>query len=72
NRNISANYSVAYTAYGLSALIGPLVIANVRQTIGEYTFGYVFAIAFSLVALAVALGIERKANKIREEGMLQQ
>lgn len=71
NRNISANYSVAYTAYGLSALIGPLVIANVRQITGEYTFGYVFAIAFSLIALVVTVGIERKANKMRREGEIQ-
>lgn len=67
NKHISANYSVAYTAYGLSALLGPLVIANVRQSTGEYTLGYIFAIGFSLVALAVTFIIQKKANRLRQE-----
>ena len=67
NENISANYSVAYSAYGLSALIGPLVIANIRQRTGEYTYGYIFAIGLSIVALFAALYIERRAEQIRRD-----
>ncbi len=72
NANISANYSVAYSAYGLSSLLGPLVIANIRQTTGEYTLGYVVAIVFSFVALAAALFIEKRANQIRKENVAGQ
>ena len=67
NKNISANYSVAYAAYGLSALVGPNVIANIRQTTGEYTYGYVFAIGFSLIAFVVTMFIIKKANTIRQQ-----
>lgn len=69
NKHISANYSVAYVAYGLSALVGPMLIANIRQSTGEYTYGYMFAILFSLVAFTITMFIVRMANKIREERM---
>lgn len=69
NKHISENYSVAYVAYGLSALVGPMLIASIRQSTGEYTYGYMFAILFSLVAFGIALRIVRMANKIREERM---
>jgi MFS transporter, OFA family, oxalate/formate antiporter len=68
-KNIGANYSVAYAAYGLSALVGPNVIAIIRQATGEYTYGYVFAVAFSVIAFFVTVFIIKKANKIRELGI---
>jgi hypothetical protein len=48
------------------------VIANIRQTTGEYTLGYVVAIVFSFVALAAALFIEKRANQIRKENVAGQ
>lgn len=67
NKNISANYSVSYTAYGLSALVGPMLIASIRQSTGEYTHGYLFAILFSLTAFTITMFIVKMANKIRKE-----
>jgi MFS-type transporter involved in bile tolerance (Atg22 family) len=58
---------VAYVAYGLSALVGPMLIASIRQSTGEYTYGYMFAILFSLIAFTITMFIVRIANKIREE-----
>jgi OFA family oxalate/formate antiporter-like MFS transporter len=67
NKHISENYSVAFVAYGLSALFGPMLIANIRQATGEYAYGYMFAILFSLIAFTITMFIIRIANKIREE-----
>lgn len=58
--HISENYSVTYSAFGLSSLIGPVVISNIRQSTGAYTMGFAVAAIMAVVGCVVTLLILSK------------
>lgn len=66
-KNIGANYSVSFCAFGLSSLIGPTVIASIRQSTGAYTLGYVFAAVISVIALALTIIIALRAKALQKQ-----
>ena len=59
SRNISENYTVTFCAFGLSSFVGPSLIANIRQSTGDYTLAFVCALAFSVVGSLLALYLWR-------------
>ena len=64
-RHISENYSVTYSAFGLSSLIGPVLISMVREQTGEYTMGFILAAGMAVVGLLCAVAIRAQMrNKV--------
>lgn len=62
-RHISENYSVTYSAFGLSSLIGPVLISMIREQTGEYTMGFILAAGMAAVGLLCAVAIRAQMRK---------
>lgn len=62
-RHISENYSVTYSAFGLSSLIGPVLISMIREQTGEYTMGFILAAGMAVVGLLCAVAIRAQMRK---------
>lgn len=67
-KHISENYSVTYSTFGISSLIGPVLISNIRQTTGDYTMGFAAAVAMACVGMALAVAVAVKARHVRAAG----
>lgn len=62
-RHISENYSVTYSAFGLSSLIGPVLISMIREQTGEYTMGFLLAAGMAVVGLVCAAAIRAQMGR---------
>lgn len=55
--HISENYSITYGTFGLSSLIGPMLIARIRESTGMYTMGFSVACAMAVAGFVITIGI---------------
>lgn len=62
SKNAGSNYGFMFTAYGVAAVVGPSLAANIKTSSGSYGLAFVISAAMSLVGLALMLGYV-KTNK---------
>lgn len=55
--HISENYSITYGTFGLSSMIGPMLIARIRESTGMYTMGFSVACVMAAVGFVITTGI---------------
>lgn len=60
-KNMGLNYGLTFTAYGIAAIVGPMVAASLKEMKGDYGMAFVFAGACSIFALLMSLGFREKA-----------
>ena len=58
SKNIGGNYSVTFSVFGFSGLIGPVVISSIRQSTGEYHLGFLVACVLAVVAFVLSIVME--------------
>lgn len=66
-KNISANYSVSFSVFGVSGLLGPLIISNIRQSTGTYTLSFLVGAVLSVAALLVTFLMLARAKAVRSQ-----
>ncbi|MDP3385712.1 MAG: OFA family MFS transporter, partial [Eubacteriales bacterium] len=52
-KNLGANYGVVFQAYGLAALVGPVIVANARSLQATFVFSSIVALMAGILALFV-------------------
>ena len=52
-KNMGLNYGITFTAYGIAAIVGPMVAARFLELSGSYTPAFVFAGGASVFSLAM-------------------
>lgn len=63
DKHVGENYSVTFSAFGLSSLVGPALISSIRDATGEYTLGFVCAAAFAAIGILLSLILVRAQKK---------
>ncbi len=59
-KNIGSNYGVVFTAYGISAIVGPQVASYIYSTTGSYSLVFSTTAALAVIGLVVALSMLRR------------
>ncbi|MEM2772648.1 MAG: MFS transporter, partial [Candidatus Pacearchaeota archaeon] len=54
-KNYSKNYGFVFTAYGLGAVLGGLILGMLRDLLGSYFYVFYVIIFLSLIGIIVAL-----------------
>lgn len=65
-KHISENYSVTYSAFGLSSLIGPVLISGIRESTGTYDLGFLLAAGMAAAGLLVTLVIVVRTRRKKQ------
>ncbi len=50
-KNIDANYAVTFCSFGISGILGSYLISTIRQYTESYSYGFVFGLILSVIAL---------------------
>lgn len=54
-KNMSANYSVSFSSFGLSSLLGPVLISRIWEQTGSYRGAYLIGIVLAAIGLVVSI-----------------
>ena len=54
-RNSASNYGIVFTAYGVGAIVGPLLASYIQSVTQSYELAFLTTAIFAIVGLAVAL-----------------
>ncbi len=65
--HISENYSVTYCVFGLSSMIGPVIISLIRESTGAYTLGFAAAAALAVAGVITTFLTMGMAKKVKKE-----
>ena len=69
--HISENYSITYGTFGLSSLIGPLLIARIRESTGMYVSGFstagIMALAGCVLTVVLILSTQKMTARKKAE-----
>lgn len=72
-KNMGVNYGIMFTAYGISALFGPSIAANFRESAGTYTPAFIISAIISAAALALIVItmviVKNRKNKLIQRGV---
>ena len=60
-KNLGANYGIYFQAYGLGALVGPIVVANASSLQDTFVFSAIVALIAGILALFVKKPIKRSS-----------
>lgn len=66
NRNLEKNYSVTFSSFAISGIVGSFLISFFRQNFGSFSVSFAFCNVLSLVALCLMKGslkLERNENR---------
>lgn len=61
--NAGANYGVMFFAYGIAAIIGPTLAANIQQSTGDYSLAFVTATCMAIVGIVLTIFFIFKKKK---------
>ena len=65
-KNLSMNYGILFTSYGVAAFIGPRLAARVKEiNNGDYTVAFVTAAMMCVVAVLLTFFARWKAKRLR-------
>lgn len=68
-KHISENYTVTFCAFGLSSFLGPSLVANVRQSTGDYTVAFWIGLGFCVLGGLCALYLCRLKSKRAQQNV---
>lgn len=60
---MGTNYGIMFTAYGIAAVVGPMMASIVKQSSGSYNMAFAAAGGFAAVAFVLILMIYRMSEK---------
>ena len=62
------NYGIVFTAYGVGAFLGTVIVGQIRDVFGSYTYAFYPIIALSILGMFVALWL-LKPSSAQEDGL---
>lgn len=64
-KNASSNYGWLFTAYGVAAILGPVIAAKIVEASGDYARAFTIAITMALVGIVFTLFyVKKEKNKV--------
>ena len=67
-RHLGANYGIIFQAYGIAALIGPII----KSAAGGYTQTFLIGVAFGIVGLVLTFLLKRHMDDLEKEQLKEQ
>ena len=62
-KNMGINYGIVFTAYGIAAVVGPMMASSVKAASGSYGMAFLAAGAFAASAFVLVAVISRMAKR---------
>lgn len=66
-KNMGRNYGLLFTAYGVGGIAGPLLLSQIKDSTGEYTWAFIIAAILVFVAVGIAFTMNRIIKKAHKE-----